>query len=124
VARHDFRFEIIKIYNEGDKKMNRTILNNWDCTTVDRDMIAKNLKMWGLKDKECMPYFMRMGFKKGVMFDGDPEAVRHLYKRYRALKLYFSFEFDVFLNAEGVDARAISGESSDILGYNADVSNN
>lgn len=107
-----------------EKKMVKNIVNDRDCTVVDRSIRLQDLKQWKMNDKEPMPYYLHAGDSGCVVFNGKPEIVRQLLKIYDTQKLFFQIKLVSFLNSEGIAARRVSAPANDVLGYHAELSNN
>ncbi len=104
--------------------MIKNMRKNKDCTVVDSSVRLKEFRKWKATGKDSTPFYLHTENSGGVVFNGKPEIVRQLLKIYNTQQLFLDIKLISFLNSEGISARRVAEPIRDVLGYNAEVSNN
>lgn len=94
-----------------------------DNSPVDCNVKLKELTLWRLGVKKEMPFYIHTG-ESSLLFNGKPETVRDLLKRYNIYKFNTCLEFVSYLNEEGVEAKKVAASIDRMLGYPVELSNN
>ena len=94
-----------------------------DNSVVDGNVKLTELKEWRLREGREMPFYIHTG-ESGLVFNGNPEIVRNLWRTYNIYRYNTCLEFVSYLNGEGVEAKKVLAPIDIILGFPVELSNN